>query len=204
MRDDLTSVPGTEQGTDSGEEATRAARARSLANLRPPFRKGETGNPRGLNGRNKSNEITAFLDQPEKPESERTRFEALIERLYKSAVSGNVLVAKTLLEYKLGKPSVRPDVLAIAEHLRRVELDRVQMAVGILSGRGSLDTTRFLELLKDSEIGVDCYLDKADQFLALSSTLDMDETSDSGPKAPEREQLDDSPAGFPPSSGSER
>jgi hypothetical protein len=75
MNSDEDSVPTTGPGTELAQDASEDARARRLANLRPPFPKGRSGNPTGKNGRGKTNEVAAFLDKPETIESDRTRFQ---------------------------------------------------------------------------------------------------------------------------------
>ena len=126
------SVPTTGAGTESEADAKEAARARRLANLRPPFQKGQSGNPSGKNGRDKANEIAAVLDKPETDESDRTRFEAIVNRMCRAALYGDTSAAKLLLEYALGKPRATPSALDIAEHFRRVERDCVDIALRVL------------------------------------------------------------------------
>jgi hypothetical protein len=126
------SEPTTGQGTETATNAQEAGKARRLANLRPPFRKGETGNPRGINGRG-SNEIAMYLDKPELTGAERTRFEALVEAQYQKAMAGDSLAAKTLITYKLG--SNPPSSLDLAEHCRRVARDKADLALKVLGAR---------------------------------------------------------------------
>lgn len=195
MSDESNSVPGTGQGTEEVADSAASGRARRLANLRPPFRKGQTGNPRGINGWGKTNEIAAFLESPESIEAGRTRFEALIDSLFQSAIGGNALAAKTLLEYKLGKPGVQRDALAIAEHLRRVDLDRVDIVLRLLGARSSLDPGEVSETLKKCEMDKSGFLLLAEHFLngadlsevekALESQEGRRESIDQGQEVPE-------------------
>lgn len=129
------SEPTTGQGTEAETDAMAEARARRLGNLRPPFKKGEVANPTGRNGRDKPNEIAKFLDQPESVESNRTRFEAIVDRLFRLALRGDTLAAKVLVEYKLGKPRTPPNELDLAEHMRKVARDGANLALRVLGSR---------------------------------------------------------------------
>lgn len=128
-------VPTTATATAPATDYKAAAKARSLANLRPPWSKGVTGNPRGINGRGKANEIARFLDQPDSIESNRTRFEAVVDRLYYAARHGDTQAAKVLIEYKLGRPRVTPNALDLAEHFRRVEAERFTFGLELFRDR---------------------------------------------------------------------
>ncbi len=100
------SLPTTGQGTEAEMDAKATARARRLANLRPPFRKGETGNPRGINGRDKATEVARFLDEPF--DGDKTRFRRIMEAAFDRAIGGDRgsdQTIRTLLEYYAGLPA---------------------------------------------------------------------------------------------------
>ena len=159
------SLPTTGAGTEPEADAKEAAKARRLANLRPPFQKGQSGNPSGINGRGKPNEIAAFLDEPESTESNRTRFEAMIDSLYLSARRGDTLAAKTLIEYKVGKPRTTPNALDLAEHLRRVALNQAELALDILGPRlHSIDPEKYAEFMRACKGETSAFLLFAERF----------------------------------------
>jgi Family of unknown function (DUF5681) len=183
-------VPATGQGSESAIDAKAAARARRLANLRPPFKKGETGNPRGINGRGKANEIAAFLDKPESIGADRTRFEAIVERLFRAALRGDTLAARTLIEHKLGKPRTTPNALDLAEHFRRVERDKVDLALTILGPRIlAMDPEKLAEFFKQCAANPRGFLDEAEAQEQANDPQPADQP------APELAQDEAKPAG---------
>ena len=118
MSSEEDTVPATGQGTEPEQDSSEAARARRLANLRPPFKKGETGNPRGVNGRDKANEIVRFLEEPF--DGDKTRFRRLLEAAFDRAVSGDRgsdQTIKTLVEYYAGRPKVQKDAVELPPNI---------------------------------------------------------------------------------------
>jgi hypothetical protein len=159
------SLPTTGPGTDPAVGAKEAARARRLANLRPPFQKGQSGNPSGKNGRDKANEIAAFLDKPESDDSERTRFEAIVSRMCRAALYGDTSAAKLLLEYKLGKPGVLPSALDLAEHMRKVSRDAAELALKVLGTRlYSMTPKELAEFFRECGGNPRAFLDAAENI----------------------------------------
>jgi hypothetical protein len=76
---------------------------RSLANLRPPWRAGESGNKTGANAVVASlAQLRAFMGDT--TASGKTRLTNVLERLYLQAVNGNVVAARFLIEQTCGRP----------------------------------------------------------------------------------------------------
>lgn len=104
--------------------ATKAERrSRSLANLeKNKIKKGEVRNPRGLNGRQRSEHVAAFLDQPEDTERGRAlirrlglpddtpRIDVILHREFRDALGKGGLARKGLREQYAGKPRQQVDM----------------------------------------------------------------------------------------------
>jgi hypothetical protein len=149
------------------------ARARRLGNLRPPFKKGEVANPTGRNGRDKPNEIAKFLDQPESVESNRTRFEAIVDRLFRLALRGDTLAAKVLVEYKLGKPRTPPNELDLAEHMRKVARDGADLALRVLGSRiHSMPPKELAEFFRSCAGDTEAFFEAAEGWLCAGRPHD--------------------------------
>jgi hypothetical protein len=195
MTNEEDTVPTTSGGTEPATDARIAATARRLANLKPPWSKGETGNPRGINGRGKANEIAAFLDRPESVESSRTRFEALIDSLFLAARRGDTQAAKTLIEYKLGKPRISPNALDLAEHFRRVDSDRFAFALQLLGDRvramSDREKSDFFNSLVVAQHG---FLVAAEQFTNGEQPGETQETENDAASAEHGKQPENGPA----------
>ena len=192
MRSEEDSVPATGQGTEPATEAKEAAKARRLANLCPPFKKGESGNPTGINGRGKANEIAAFLDKPESIESNRTRFEAVVDRLYHSARHGDTQAARVLIEYVLGKPRTTPNALELAEHLRRVERDRIDIALDVVGARiHTAEPAKLKEIFQSCERDTRGFLVAAEQFANGEDSQDSQQAQDEATPAEQAGQPED-------------
>ena len=82
---------------------------KSLANLRPPIRKGEVMNPNGYNGR--TIDLTAVVRQvlaevPDKKDA-RNRLVRIVQKMSDKAERGDVKAATLILERGFGK-AVQP------------------------------------------------------------------------------------------------
>ena len=131
------SVPTTGEGTESATDAKEGARARRLANLRRPWSKGETGNARGVNGRDKNKVVQEFLDALDDDQADCTRIEVVLRATYDSAKNGEGAAQKTLIEQYAGRARVSEAEfkLLVAEHMRKVARDAADLAVKILGSR---------------------------------------------------------------------
>jgi hypothetical protein len=97
-------------------------RARSLANLKPPIRPGETRNPAGRPRVPTFTEIMRKeLNKPIKGAEDITRMKALGLKLYDQAMKGNTRAAKLILErLDPAKQRIdRTDLKVLAIHLIR-------------------------------------------------------------------------------------
>ena len=185
-------VPATGDGSEPATDEKAAAKARRLANLRPPFKPGQSGNPAGHNGRRKSNEVAAFLDTPESIESNRTRFEAVVDRLFRSALRGDTQAAKVLLEYGLGKPRVQPNTLDLAEHLRRVERDRIDIALHVVGARiHTAEPAKLKELFQSCERDTRGFLYTAEKLANGEDSQDSQQAQDEAKPAEQAGQPED-------------
>lgn len=194
MSDAEDSLPTTGAGTEPEADAKEAAKARRLANLRPPFQKGQSGNPTGRNGRDKANEIAAFLDMPETIEANRTRFEEVVESLFRSAVRGDTQAAKTLIEYKLGKPRISPNVLDLAEHFRRVESDCFAFSLQILGDRvRAMSDKERIDLFNSLAVPQRGFLVAAEQFANGEQPGETQDTGNDAASAEQEGQVENGP-----------
>jgi len=124
---------------------------RSRANLRPPWKPGESGNKHGTNAVVASlAQLRAFMTDTSA--NGKSRLMNVAERLYLQAVNGNVVAARFLIEQTCGRPKetvqienaesdvnedeLLPLVLEYVEKLDGEELDRVRAA---LPSKGSGD-----------------------------------------------------------------
>ncbi len=124
---------------------------RSLANLRPPWRPGETGNKRGVNPVVASlAELRTFMTDVSA--NGKSKLMNVLERLYLQAMNGNVVAARFLIEQTCGRPKetveiqtaeadvseeeLLPLVLEYVGRLDGEELDRVR---ALLPGKASAD-----------------------------------------------------------------
>ena len=122
---------------------------RSLANLRPPWRAGETGNKTGANAVVASlAQLRAFMTDPSA--NGKSRLMNVAERLYIQAVNGNIGAARFLIEQTcgraketvqvetvdadVGEDELLPLVLEYVGNLSGEEIERVQ---ALLPNRGS-------------------------------------------------------------------
>jgi hypothetical protein len=129
------SKPGNEKATK--EER----RARRLANLRPPIKKGEVRNQAGKNGRARSDYIVGILDELDKGQP---RIRRVVLAAYRRALRGSDPAAKFLGEQYGGKArqlidltssdrSMSPDRKPTTAESRQ-ELDRALAAFGSCDG----------------------------------------------------------------------
>jgi metal-dependent amidase/aminoacylase/carboxypeptidase family protein len=124
---------------------------RSRANLRPPWKPGESGNKHGTNAVVASlAQLRAFM--MDVSANGKSKLMNVLERLYLQAVNGNVVAARFLIEQTCGRPretlqienaesevsedELFPLVLEYVEKLDGEELDRVRAA---LPSKGSED-----------------------------------------------------------------
>ena len=76
---------------------------RSLANLRPAWKPGESGNKHGTNAVVSSlAQLRAFMGDT--TASGKTRLLNVLERVYLQAVNGNMVAARFLIEQTCGRP----------------------------------------------------------------------------------------------------
>jgi hypothetical protein len=76
---------------------------RSIANLRPPWKPGESGNKHGTNAVVASlAQLRAFMTDTSA--NGKSRLMNVAERLYLQAVNGNVVAARFLIEQTCGRP----------------------------------------------------------------------------------------------------
>jgi hypothetical protein len=124
------SIPGNDRGTK--EER----RARRLANLRSPIKKGEVRNPTGRNGRERSDYIVGILDELDKGEP---RIRRVVLAAYRRALKGSDPAAKFLGEQYGGKARQLIDLTSSDRSMSpgrkpttaetRQELDRVMASL---------------------------------------------------------------------------
>jgi hypothetical protein len=124
---------------------------RSRANLRPPWKPGESGNKHGTNAVVASlAQLRAFM--MDVSANGKSKLMNVLERLYLQAVNGNVVAARFLIEQTCGRPretlqienaesevnedELFPLVLEFVGKLDGEELDRVRAA---LPSKGSGD-----------------------------------------------------------------
>ena len=124
---------------------------RSRANLRPPWKPGESGNKHGTNAVVASlAQLRAFM--MDVSANGKSKLMNVLERLYLQAVNGNVVAARFLIEQTCGRPretlqienaesevnedELFPLVLEYVGKLDGEELDRVRAA---LPSKGSGD-----------------------------------------------------------------
>ena len=117
---------------------------RSRANLRPPWKPGESGNKHGTNAVVASlAQLRAFM--MDVSANGKSKLMNVLERLYLQAVNGNVVAARFLIEQTCGRPretlqienaesevnedELFPLVLEYVEKLDGEELDRVRAAL---------------------------------------------------------------------------
>jgi hypothetical protein len=89
---------------------------KSIANLRPPFRKGEVANPKGNNGRNRSEYVAAWLEKADDTElvkkiirklglpEDTPRIDAILQRELVAALGSSDMARKGLRETFAGRP----------------------------------------------------------------------------------------------------
>ncbi len=145
------SLPTTGQGTETATNAQEAGKARRLANLRPPFKKGETGNPRGINGRAKATEVVRFLEEPF--DGDKTRFRRIMEAAFDRAISGDRgsdQTIRTLLEYYAGIPAKAERPVSIPEGINTTR-SLLDIAVDVYRHRlvsGDMSESEFGEMVR--------------------------------------------------------
>jgi hypothetical protein len=117
---------------------------RSRANLRPPWKPGESGNKHGTNAVVASlAQLRAFM--MDVSANGKSKLMNVLERLYLQAVNGNVVAARFLIEQTCGRPretlqienaesevnedELFPLVLEFVGKLDGEELDRVRAAL---------------------------------------------------------------------------
>jgi hypothetical protein len=133
---------------------------RSRANLRPPWKPGESGNKHGTNAVVASlAQLRAFM--MDVSANGKSKLMNVLERLYLQAVNGNVVAARFLIEQTCGRPretlqienaesevnedELFPLVLEYVEKLDGEELDRVRAALPS-KGNGDSEGTAAKEL----------------------------------------------------------
>jgi hypothetical protein len=117
---------------------------RSRANLRPPWKPGESGNKHGTNAVVASlAQLRAFMTDTSA--NGKSRLMNVLDRLYLQAMNGHVVAARFLIEQTCGRPKetvqiesaesevnedeLFPLVLEYVEKLDGEELDRVRAAL---------------------------------------------------------------------------
>lgn len=106
--------PPDKRDDDESRQATDG-RARSLANLRPPWKPGETPNPEGRNGRVRIEEFRRWADDKATDKSELTRIQNVWNALYATAIdrkrgASHVNAGKIFVEQYQGKPTTPVEV----------------------------------------------------------------------------------------------
>jgi hypothetical protein len=138
---------------------------RSLANLRPPWKPGECGNKSSVNAVVKAlAEFRVFMG--EKTASGKSRLYNVWERLYLSAAAGDTKAGIFVVEQTQGKAPEVDSSLALAEHFRRVERDRVDIALTILGSRiTAMDPTKLAEFFRSCAVNPLGFVQAAQAFL---------------------------------------
>jgi hypothetical protein len=114
------------------------------------FKKGQVGNPTGSNGRHRAQIVAAFLDEPAESDPSTSKLRKVLMALYTKSLRGSEIAGRTLVEHALGKPAQRDEVvLALAEHFRQVERDRIELALKLLGERANeWDASQVREFLQ--------------------------------------------------------
>jgi hypothetical protein len=144
-----------------------------------PYKAGHSGNP---GGRTPAKWLREFLNAAsDKSEGGKTRRQEIVEHLYEVATSweikqfgedikvasgrDSVEAAKILYAYDMGQPS-KMDALGLAEHFRKVELDKVNLALAILGPRilamAPEKVAEFFRVCSNNPLG---FVQAAEQFL---------------------------------------
>ena len=105
-----------------------------IANLRPQRAGEPSHNPFGRRGGPAKQMARAYLDELD---GDKPRILRVMEAAYREALDGNDASQRILIEQRYGRPgpSDGESALAIAEHLRKVERDRVDLALRLLGDR---------------------------------------------------------------------
>ena len=122
-------MDGQNQGQNQGD-----ARAKAIANLRPQRAGEPSHNPFGRRGGPDKQSARAWLDALD---GDKPRIEKVLEAAYVEALAGSEVAQKTLIERRFGRPGPAEGeaALMIAEHCRKVERDRVDLALRLLGPR---------------------------------------------------------------------
>ena len=145
-----------------------------------PFRRGDDS--RRGHGRTPSKWLRDYLDAAQDHSDEgKTRRQKIAEHLYEVATSWQILhfgkalevasgrdsvaAAQLLFSYDMGPPA-KADMLGLAEHFRRVERDRVDVALAILGPRiTALSPEKLADFFRSCAVNPLGFVEAAQVFL---------------------------------------
>jgi hypothetical protein len=169
-------------------------RARSLANLRPA-QKGDIRNPFGRRGRPDRQTERDWLDAPDgEGEGAKPRIEKVLEAAYVEALAGSEVAQKTLIERRFGRPGPAEEeaALVIAEHCRKVERDRVDLALRLLGPRAyTMSPAELVKFFQECAENVRGFLAQAEEKLQPTPDPAVSAGPNASPK--DRDMADHAP-----------
>lgn len=171
-------MDGQNQGQNQGD-----ARAKAIANLRPQRAGEPSHNPFGRRGGPDKQSARAWLDALD---GDKPRIEKVLEAAYVEALAGSEVAQKTLIERRFGRPGPAEEeaALVIAEHCRKVERDRVDLALRLLGPRAytmsSAELVKFFQECAENVRGFLAQAEERMQASGLSSAIQDGRNAETG------------------------